>query len=340
MALASAADGGDRGPARCAQPFDHQHRANVMPVRHQPAIGPQERPPGRPPARDMVWIPAGTFRMGSDLHYPEEAPAHMADVNGFWMDRMPVTNRQFQRFVKATGHVTLAERPPDPRLYPNAQPRQLVPASIVFVPPPGPIADGDHHSWWQFVPGADWRHPEGPGSSIRHRDQHPVVHVAWDDALAYARWAGKQLPSETEWERAAWGGQSGCEFAWGDALHPRGVPVANTFQGDFPHHNSRLDGYERTSPVGAFPENGFGLLDMIGNVWEWTVSSYSPTAQSSCCSCHPEQDAVQLWTLKGGSHLCAAEYCLRYRPAARIGVRSTASTSHIGFRVAYSNPEN
>jgi formylglycine-generating enzyme required for sulfatase activity len=282
----------------------------------------------------------------------------MADVNGFWMDRMPVTNRQFQRFVKATGHVTLAERPPDPRLYPNAQTRQLVPASIVFVPPPGPIADGDHHSWWQFVPGADWRHPEGPGSSIRHRDQHPVVHVAWDDALAYARWAGKQLPSETEWERAAWGGQSGCEFAWGDALHPRGVPVANTFQGDFPHHNSRLDGYERTSPVGAFPENGFGLLDMIGNVWEWTDSWYavhdpcsgSPArnrAKDACCGQTSEAtDLARLASIdpssqhgmiprkvvKGGSFLCAPGYCRRYRPAARMAQGIDTSTCHMGFR--------
>lgn len=310
--------------------------------------------PGRPPARDMAWIPAGTFLMGSNHHYPEEAPAHRVALEGFWIDRAPVTNAQFLKFVKATGHRTLAERPADPALYPEAPPERLAPASIVFVPPPGSVGTGDPYRWWQYIPGADWRHPEGPGSSIRNRPQHPVVHVAHEDAAAYAAWCGKQLPSEAEWERAAWGGREGCEFAWGDALHPEGRPVANTFQGDFPHHNSLLDGYAGTSPVGAFPANGFGLLDCIGNVWEWTDSWYGPhphladgalpaEASSGCCagaadareaSIDPasQHGTMPRKVVKGGSFLCAPSYCRRYRPAARMAQGIDTSTGHMGFR--------
>jgi formylglycine-generating enzyme required for sulfatase activity len=302
----------------------------------------------------MVWIPGGTFLMGSDAHYPEEAPAHRVSVEGFWIDRTPVTNAQFLKFVKATGHVTLAERPADPALYPDALPELLVPASIVFVPPPGPVGQGDPYRWWQYIPGADWRHPEGPGSSIKHRPNHPVVHVAHEDAAAYAAWSGKQLPSEAEWERAAWGGREGAEYAWGDELHPGGRPVANTFQGDFPHHNSLLDGYAGTSPVGAFPANGFGLLDCIGNVWEWTDSWYGNHAQaadgglpaegrSGCCAAAAEAreasiDPTSLHgtmprkVVKGGSFLCAPSYCRRYRPAARMAQGIDTSTCHMGFR--------
>ena len=222
----------------------------------------------------MVWIPGGRFQMGSDHHYPEEAPAHRVRVDGFWMDRTAVTNAQFLKFVKATGHVTLAERPADPAAYPGALPELLQPSSIVFVPPPRPVGQGDPYRWWQYVAGADWRHPEGPGSSIKGREQHPVVHIAHADALAYAAWIGKELPSEAEWERAARGGLENAEFAWGVELHPGGRMLANTWQGDFPHHNSRADGWERTAPVGCFPANGYGLLDMIGNVWEWTDDWY------------------------------------------------------------------
>jgi len=222
----------------------------------------------------MVWIPGGTFQMGSDQHYSEEAPAHPVEVDGFWIDRTTVTNAQFRKFVKATGHITLAEQPADPADYPQAQPELLEPASIVFVPPPGPVGQGDPYRWWQYVAGANWRHPEGPGSSIKGRDQHPVVHIAHADALAYASWAGKALPTEAEWERAAWGGLEGAEFAWGEELHPSGRMLANTWQGDFPHHNSRADGWEGTAPVGCYPPNGYGLLDMIGNVWEWTDDWY------------------------------------------------------------------
>ncbi|MFN6339023.1 MAG: formylglycine-generating enzyme family protein [Cyanobacteriota bacterium] len=321
------------------------------------------RPSGRPPARDMLWIPGGDFGMGSDHHYPEEAPAHRARVEGFWMDRTPVTNAQFLKFVKATGHLTLAERPADPALYPDALPERLLPSSIVFVPPAGPVGLGDPYQWWRYVPGANWRHPEGPGSSIKGRESHPVVHIAHEDALAYATWAGKTLPSEAEWERAAWGGVEGMEYAWGAALHPGGRPHANTWQGAFPHHNSRLDGWERTSPVGSFPPNGFGLLDMIGNVWEWTDDWYQehrerlagegsgePEGDGGCCGsmgtrADPEavrrqgsvdpasqHGAMPRKVVKGGSFLCAPNYCQRYRPAARLAQGIDTSTCHMGFR--------
>lgn len=302
----------------------------------------------------MVWIPAGTFQMGSDAHYPEEAPAHRVHVEGFWIDRKPVTNAQFRKFVKATGHVTLAERPADPAAYPDALPELLVPSSIVFVPPPGPIGTGDPYRWWQYLPGANWRHPEGPGSSIKSRDHHPAVHLAHEDAVAYATWAGKQLPSEAEWERAAWGGVEGFEFAWGEELHPGGRPMANTFQGEFPHHNSLLDGWERTSPVGAFPPNGYGLLDMIGNVWEWTDDWYAGHGATvaahkqagGCCTIESprgasRQDSIDTASqhgtiprkvVKGGSFLCAPSYCRRYRPAARMAQGIDTSTCHMGFR--------
>jgi len=294
----------------------------------------------------MVWIPGGAFVMGSEQHYPEEAPAHRVEVVGFWIDRAPVTNAQLQTFVKATGYQTVAERPADPDLYPGAAAHQLQPASIVFVPPPGPVRQADHYSWWRYIPGAAWRHPEGPGSSIKGREQHPVVHVTHADAVAYAAWIGKQLPSEVEWERAAWGGREGCEFAWGDQLHPGGLPVANTFQGDFPHHNSRMDGYERTSPVGVFPPNGYGLLDMIGNVWEWTDSWYGPhqPEPAGCCTALQEtlrqasidpssqHGNVPRKVVKGGSFLCAPSYCRRYRPAARMAQGIDTSTCHLGFR--------
>jgi formylglycine-generating enzyme required for sulfatase activity len=289
----------------------------------------------------MVWVPGGEFVMGSDHHYPEEAPAHQVTVAGFWIDRTPVTNAQFLKFVKATGYRTQAELPADPRLYPGAHPQRLQPASIVFVPPAGPVGQQDHYRWWQYLPGADWRHPEGSGSSIKGRDQHPVVHITHADALAYADWCGKRLPTEIEWERAAWGGREGCEFAWGDELHPRGIPVANTFQGDFPHHHSRLDGYERTSPVGAYPANGYGLVDMIGNVWEWTDSWFGPhhSQPSGCCataaaSIDPssQHGEIPRKVVKGGSFLCAPSYCRRYRPAARLAQGIDTSTCHMGFR--------
>ena len=298
----------------------------------------------------MIWIPGGAFRMGSDRHYVEEAPAHRVIVDGFWMDATPVTNRQFAAFVEATGHVTVAERKPDPRDYPGALPHMLRAGSLVFSPTPRPVSLEDWSQWWSFKFGADWRHPLGPDSSIRGLDDHPVVHVAYPDALAYARWAGKSLPTEAQWEYAARGGLEGAEFAWGDELTPNGRHMANTWQGAFPFENTAEDGYERTSPVGSYPANGYGLFDMIGNVWEWTCDWYEPKhpdeALKACCtprnprggreerSYDPLQAGVRIprKVLKGGSHLCAPGYCRRYRPAARHPEPIDTSASHVGFR--------
>jgi len=298
----------------------------------------------------MTWIPGGAFRMGSDRHYIEEAPAHRVIVDGFWMDTAPVTNAQFAAFVEASGHVTMAERKPDPRDYPGALPHMLRAGSLVFSPTPRPVSLKDWSQWWSFRFGADWRHPLGPGSSIKGLDDHPVVHVAYPDALAYARWAGKSLPTEAQWEYAARGGLEGAEFAWGNELTPGGRHMANIWQGAFPFQNSAEDGYERTSPVGNYPANGYGLFDMIGNVWEWTCDWYEPRhpdeAPKACCiprnprggreerSYDPLQPGVRIprKVLKGGSHLCAPAYCRRYRPAARHPEPIDTSASHVGFR--------
>lgn len=323
-----------------------------MPTRSAAATDqPASRAAGRPPAAGMVWIPPGRFLMGSDHHYPEEAPAHWVEVEGFWMDRAPVTNAQFLKFIKATGYVTQAERPADPADYPGAPEERLRPASIVFKSPATPVPLTDTHRWWHYVHGADWRHPEGPGSSIKSRDRHPVVHITSADAEAYAAWACKQLPGEREWERAARGGLSGCDYAWGDELHPGGRAMANTWQGSFPHHNTRFDGYAGTSPVGSFPANPYGLVDMIGNVWEWTRDWYqhghAPGQEhvpaDSCClaaeqarmnSIDPQSEhgSMPRRVVKGGSYLCAPEYCRRYRPPARMAQGIDTSTSHLGFR--------
>jgi len=298
----------------------------------------------------MTWIPGGDFLMGSDRHYVEEAPAHRVIVDGFWMDTAPVTNTQFAAFVAASGHVTMAERKPDPRDYPGALPHMLRAGSLVFNPTPRPVSLEDWSQWWSFRFGADWRHPLGPGSSIQGLDDHPVVHVAYCDALAYARWAGKSLPTEAQWEYAARGGLEGAEFAWGDELTPGGRHMANIWQGAFPFENTVEDGYERTSPVGAYPANGYGLFDMIGNVWEWTCDWYEPRhpdeALKACCtplnprggreerSYDPLQPSIRIprKVLKGGSHLCAPSYCRRYRPAARHPEPIDTTTSHVGFR--------
>src|SRR5215813_5059185 len=223
---------------------------------------------------EMVWIPGGTFRMGSDRHYPEEAPAHQVRVDEFWMDRHPVTNRQFQHFVEETGYVTFAEIPPRAEDYPGALPEMLHAASMVFQRPKGRVDLRFIANWWSFVKGTDWRHPLGPASSIEGLEDHPVVHVAWRDVEAYARWAKKDLPTEAEWEFAARGRLNGAEYCWGGELTPSGRFMANFWQGEFPWQNLVLDGYEQTSPVGAFPPNGYGLLDMAGNVWEWTSDWY------------------------------------------------------------------
>jgi formylglycine-generating enzyme required for sulfatase activity len=298
----------------------------------------------------MVWIPGGTFRMGSDHHYPEERPAHRVAVDGFRIDPTPVTNRQFRAFVRATGHVTFAEISPDPKSYPGALPHMLYAGSLVFTPPDRPVDLRMWGEWWALLKGADWRHPYGPKSNINGLDNHPVVHVTYADAQAYAQWAGKDLPTEAEWEFAARGGLDGAEYAWGDELTPRGKHMANTWQGAFPRENLCADGFARTSPVTAFPANGYGLHDMIGNVWEWTSDWYTTRheadAAKACCiprnprggreeesydPCQP-QIVIPRKVLKGGSHLCAPNYCRRYRPAARHAEPVDTSTSHVGFR--------
>jgi formylglycine-generating enzyme required for sulfatase activity len=315
----------------------------------QPKAGVPAPSSEEPPFPGMVWIPGGTFRMGSDRHYPEEAPVHRVLVDGFWMDRTPVTNADFERFLDATGYVTFAETPPRAEDYPDALPEMLYAGSMVFVRPRHRV-DLGACTWWQFLRGADVRHPLGPESSIDGLANHPAVHVAYRDVEAYAKWAGKELPTEAEWELAARGGLDGADYSWGDELHPHGQHLANTWQGEFPWQNLRSDGYERTSPVDAFPPNGYGLLDMIGNVWEWTTDWYYPyhpeERQKACCVPHNPrggredasydlaQPAVRIprKVLKGGSHLCAPNYCRRYRPAARYAHPIDTSTCHVGFR--------
>jgi formylglycine-generating enzyme len=284
-------------------------------------------------AEGMVALPGGTFRMGSDEFYPEERPVREVTVAPFAIDSRPVTVAEFRRFVSATGYVTLAERAPDASLYPGADPALLVPGSSVFRRTAGPVRLDDVTAWWSYEPGACWTAPEGPGSHVRGRHRHPVTHVAHEDALAYARWAGKDLPTEAEWEYAARGGLQGSRFAWGDDLTVRGRIVANWWQGRFPWENTRADGYERTSPVGAFPPNGYGLYDVCGNVWEWTKDRVGePGACGPCCGGEGRRGEIERRVIKGGSHLCAPNYCLRFRPAARQFETVDTSTSHIGFR--------
>ena len=295
----------------------------------------------------MAWIGGGTFLMGSDRHYPEEAPARQVKVEGFWIDQHTVTNAEFARFARKTRYVTVAERAPDPADYPGASPELLVPGSSVFTAPPHRVELRNHYNWWAYVPGANWRHPQGPGSSVKNKPDHPVVHVAWPDVQAYTAWACKQLPTEAEWELACRGGLDGATYAWGEELNPEGRWMANTWQGEFPIQNTREDGYEGTAPVGSFPPNGYGLADMTGNVWEWTCDWYQAHGEitGSCCTgasprgseSHRSVDpgdpaAIPRKVMKGGSHLCAPNYCQRYRPAARMPQPIDTATSHLGFR--------
>lgn len=334
-----------------------------------------------------VTILGGSFLMGSEQFYADEGPVHPETVATFRLDAHPVTNEQFARFVAATGYVSVAERSLDPAAYPGVASGDLAPGGLVFTGSRGPVDLRDWRQWWAWVPGADWRHPFGPESSIEGRDQHPVVQVSFDDASAYAAWAGKRLPTEAEWEFAARGGSPDAwPFSWGTEQRLNGKLMANTWQGRFPYLNTGADGWVGTSPVGSFPENGNGLVDMIGNVWEWTATYYAPRHDVTTgrvlgltdvsastlsagpvagsevggpcgdgCACGPRQSdvrgadvearrqrsaepgsAIPRRVLKGGSHLCAPEYCLRYRPAARSPQAEDSATTHIGFRCARS----
>lgn len=299
----------------------------------------------------MAWVEGGTFRMGSEAHYPDEGPVRDVRVDGFWIDRTTVTNDMFAGFVTDTGYVTVAERPLNPADFPGADPLLLKPGSMVFHMTKGPVDLRNISNWWSYVPGANWRHPEGPGSDLKGRGDHPVVHVAFEDAEAYAAWADKELPTEAEWEFAARGGLDGAEFVWGDSLTPNGKIMAKTWQGDFPWRNKAKKKLERTAPVGSYPANGYGLYDMAGNVWQWTTDWYAPAhlrkTPGSCCtldnprgpknagnSLDPMQPKVRIprKVVKGGSFLCAPSYCRRYRPAARHAQMIDTGMSHIGFR--------
>ncbi|MDR6114726.1 MULTISPECIES: formylglycine-generating enzyme family protein [unclassified Sphingomonas] len=304
----------------------------------------------------MRQLPGGVFAMGSDRYYPEESPVRLVRVDPFWIDETPVTNRDFACFVEATGYRTFAEIAPDPRDYPGMSPEMARAGSMLFERTSGPVDLADYSQWWTFSFGTDWRHPHGPDSDLDGIWDHPVVHVNFDDATAYAAWAGKALPTEAEWEFAAWGGVEGKDFPWGDELAPGGIHQANTWQGLFPFSNLLSDGYERTSPVRSYPANGYGLYDMIGNVWEWTTDWYAmprvtPKAKKKGSCCIPSnprgparRDSIDPQAsdslfgrkvLKGGSHLCAPSYCQRYRPAARHPQTTDSATSHIGFRCVF-----
>jgi formylglycine-generating enzyme required for sulfatase activity len=281
------------------------------------------------PPRSEAWIAAAEFRMGSDDHYPEEAPSRRVAVGGFWIDRHQVSNGRFAAFVRETGYRTVAERPLDPAAFPGAPAENLAPGSLVFTRTAGPVDLRHMDRWWTWTPGACWRHPEGPASSLAGREAHPVVHVAYEDAEAYAAWAGAALPTEAEWELAARGGLDAAPYVWGHAPEPEGLRLANYWHGDFPWQPD--PGYGTTAPVGSYAPNGFGLFDMAGNVWEWTTDWYGG---SEAASRDPSQPSVGIprKVLKGGSFLCADSYCRRYRPAARRPQMIDTGMSHVGFR--------
>ena len=292
----------------------------------------------------MIAIPGGTLLMGSDEFYRDEGPVHRRDIAPFELDQHPVTNQEYAEFVDATGYVTVAERDLDPADFPGADPADLVPGAMVFTPTAGPVDLREWRLWWRWQPGASWRSPEGPGSSIDERMRHPVVQVSFEDATAYASWAGRRLPTESEWEWAARGGIAGARFAWGDEEHPGGRLMVNRWQGSFPYRNTGALGWVGTSPVGTFAPNGYGLADMTGNTWEWTSDFYGPRhhvpgatgvdAGARADLLEPGGHRRARRVLKGGSHLCSPEYCLRYRPAARSPQSEDTAMTHIGFRCA------
>ena len=316
-----------------AQPVTDSLRTNVPP------------PPG-PAPEGMAWIPGGEFWMGAE-EFPDAQPWHRVSVDGFWMDKTEVTNDQFAKFVKATKYVTLAEKAPRAEDFPGAPPENLVAGSVVFAPPDHPVKLNDHFQWWSYVKGANWRHPEGPKSTIKDRGKYPVVHIAYEDVLAYAKWAGKRLPKEAEYEFAQRGGLERKPYTWGDELKPGGKFMANTFQGHFPDKNTKEDGHERAAPVASFPPNSYGLYDMAGNVWEWTSDWYrhdyyqtlaaqGPVArnpQGPADSFDPSEPGVKKKVHRGGSFLCTDQYCARYIAGGRGKGEPDTGTNHVGFRL-------
>jgi len=295
----------------------------------------------------MVWITGGTFLMGSERGKSDEQPLHRVTVRGFWMDKTEVTNQQFEKFIRATGYLTVAERKPDPKDFPGASPDLLVPGSIVFNPPPGEVPLDNHYLWWKWVPGASWRRPEGPSSDTKGREQFPVVHVCWDDAMAYCNWADERLPTEAEWEFASRGGLDGRPYVWGDEQTPQGKWLANLWQGRFPNENTQADGFRAVAPVASFLPNGYGLYDMAGNVWEWCADWYRPDYYGNCPkenpagpleSFDPDEPNVRKRVMRGGSYLCSDLYCTGYRPSARMKSSPDTGLSHTGFRCAKDAP--
>jgi formylglycine-generating enzyme required for sulfatase activity len=336
-----------------ADPAADPHAAHQPPAPSatSPAPALETTPaPGAAPA-GMVWIPGGTFWMGcEDCGMPDARPVHLVSVTGFWMDAAPVTNTEFEAFVKATGYVTVAERKPDAKDFPGVPPDKLVPGSVVFTPPAHPVSLEDYSRWWSYVPGANWRHPEGPSSTLKGRERHPVVHMAWADAVAYASWADKRLPTEAEFEFAARGGLDRNLYPWGNDLKPEGRVPANIWEGHFPDVNNRADGYFRTSPVTAFPPNPFGLHDVGGNVWQWTADWYRPDYYESFtdpqtpirdprgpeASFDPEEPGAAKRVTRGGSFLCSGEYCSRYLVGSRGKAEISSGSSNLGFRLVRS----
>jgi sulfatase modifying factor 1 len=303
------------------------------------------RPPSGPAPEGMVWVPGGAFWMGGDDGSMADAgPVHELKISGFWMDRTEVTNRQFGEFVKATNYQTIAERKPDAQDYPGAPVEKLVPGSIVFTPPAGRVSLDDPSIWWRYVPGANWRHPSGPDSTILGKDDHPVVQVCWYDALAYASWARKRLPTEAEWEYASRGGLARARYVWGDLVLPGGKWQANVWEGRFPDQNTADDGFTHTAPAGKFAPNGFGLFDMAGNVWEWCSDWYRPGYEKNPrenptgppSSFDPDEPNVAKRVQRGGSFLCSDLYCTRYLPGARGKGAPDSAANHIGFRCVVS----
>lgn len=299
------------------------------------ALPPDDAPPG------MVWIPGGQFWRGGEPQFADAQPVHLVYVDGFWMDRTEVTNADFERFAQETHYVTVAERTPTADEIPGASPEQLVAGSIVFDPPDEVVPLDNFHAWWRYLPGADWRHPEGPDSDLEGRRDHPVVHVCWEDAAAYARWAGKRLPTEAEWEFAARGGLDRQRYVWGSRAPGNDRWPANIWQGSFPNQNTRADGFVRTAPVGSFEPNGFGLHDMSGNVWEWCADWYRPdyyevaarrNPQGPTESYDPDEPGAIKRVQRGGSFLCSDQYCTAYRPGVRGKGDPMSAAAHIGFR--------